>query len=119
MIIKSEATSSVIVGGDFNYDAARTSASSVLTKEWLEKIDLYSVWDKHHVDFTHHHLNFSSVSTIDHFMMSPDLLNVVTDAGVFHHAEEYSRHDLIWVKLDLGKLKTRSKKKGSNNKRPG
>ena len=108
MIRKYEDTSSVIVGGDFNYNTARTSASEILTKEWrMEKMDLYSVWDKHHVNFTHYHLNFSSVSTIDYFMMSPDLLNIVKDAGVFHHAEEYSRHNPIWVKLDLGKLKTR------------
>ena len=43
LILASEGTSSIMVRGDLNYDAARTSATATLIKAWLEKMELYSV----------------------------------------------------------------------------
>ena len=43
LIINCEGIRSVIVGGDFNYGASRTSVTAILTKECLDKMDLYSV----------------------------------------------------------------------------
>ena len=86
----SEGVGSVMIGGDLNYEAARTTEHAVIIKTWLLKMDLVSVWDHYPIDFTHHHIDFSSVATLDHFLVTSDLLNVVISAGVHHHAEQFS-----------------------------
>ena len=102
VLINNDNASNVILGGDINYDITRSSRAALLIKDWLVKMDLCSVWEKFHVDFTHHHINFTSISTIDHVMVSHDIMSVVKAAGVYHHAEEFSRHNPIWMTMDLG-----------------
>ena len=114
----SEGVGRVMIGGDINYEATRTSEHAIIIKTWLLKMDLISVWNNYPIDFTHHHIDFSSVAILDHFFVTSDLLNVVKSAGVYHHAEQFSRHDPIWVTFDFDVLRTRGKK-GVNRRKPG
>ena len=61
VLIKNDGTNNFIIGGDINYDKTRSSKAALIIKDWLVKMDLSSVWEKFQVDFTHHHINFSSV----------------------------------------------------------
>ena len=88
-------------------------------KDWTNKMELSSVWDYFNIDFTHHHINFDSVSIIDHFLVSPDLLPLIIDAGVSHQDEEHSRHDPIWMTIDIGNLKQKVVKRDKNKREPG
>ena len=120
LIIESEEISSVMIGGDLNYNPVRTSASSKLTSEWIDKMNLKSVWENHPIDFTHHHIDHSSTANLDHFLVTSDLSNVIISAGVFHHPEEFSRHDPIWMTFGdkFEQFKTKYVR-GVNRKKPG
>ena len=89
MLINKDGANNVLLGGDINYDTTRSSKAALLIKDWLVKMDLCSIWEKYHVDFTHHHINFNSVSIIDQFLISPDTLSVVNTSGDFHHTAKY------------------------------
>ena len=45
LIIVSKGLNSVMVRGDLNYEAARTTDHATIIKAWLIKMELYSVWD--------------------------------------------------------------------------
>ena len=109
LLVESEGVSSVMLGGDLNYEVNRTTEHANIIKTWLIKMDLISVWDHYPIDFTHHHIDYSSMAVLDHFCVTTDLLNAVTSVGVYHHAEQFSRHDPIWVTFDFGQLKTKGK----------
>ena len=47
----------------------------------------------------------TSLSTIDHFVSNPRVLNAVTEAGVLHNVLNTSNHSPIYVKIDVGQLK--------------
>ena len=97
-----------IVGGDFNYDANRTSGFSNSVKSMLARIGLLSVWEKFPVDFTHLHTDSKSTSTIDHFFLNQRLLDLVEDAGPLHLGDNLSRHSPIMLKLKIEKLNVKS-----------
>ena len=90
LTVVSEGVGSVLIGGDINYDDTKTTQHATIIKSWLIKMDLIPVWNNHPIDFTHHHIDYSSVSILDHFFMTSDLLNIVITAGVYHHTEQFS-----------------------------
>ena len=120
LIIETEEITSVMIGGDLNYDPVRSSASTKMTSEWIDKMNMKSVWENHPIDFTHHHIDHSSTANLDHFLVTSDLTNVIISAGVFHHPEGHSRHDPIWMTFGdkFGQFKTKYAK-GVNRKKPG
>ena len=67
LIVEAEGATSVMIGGDINYNLVRTSATADMTREWIKKMNLNSVWDHHPIDFTHHHIDHSSRAKLDHF----------------------------------------------------
>ena len=58
------------------------------------------------VDYTHLQVsnNVPAYSIIDHFVVSPQVLNVITEAGVIHSGANPSSHSPIFAKLEVGKL---------------
>ena len=118
LITDCEGVKSIMVAGNLNYDAVRTFATANIIREWIEKMDLNSIWDHYPIDFIHHHIDHSSMAILDYFLVTSDLLNIVSSVGVHHHPEEYSCHDPIWVKLDLGQLKVKSMN-SVNKRKPG
>ena len=59
------------------------------------------------VPYTHVHTDGKSKSTIDHFLMSPRLVPLVSECGVVERGDNLSRHCPIWVKLQIGSLPVR------------
>ena len=91
----------LILGGDFNYDKRRVTGFVLTMTEFLERIGLFSVWEKFQIDFTHIHTDSRSTSIIDHFFVNERLLNLVTDAGPVHLGDNLSRHSPIMTKIQI------------------
>ncbi len=70
----------------------------------MKQIGVISIWEKHNIDFTHVHTDYVSTSTIDHFMVSPRLLELIDECGPVHRGDNMSRHSPIFLSLKLGKL---------------
>ena len=95
-----------IIGGDLNFDEKRVSGFASCLKNFMERIGLISVWEKFPIDYTHVHTDMKSFSTIDHFFVSPQLLELVEDAGVIHLGDNPSRHSPIMIKVNVANLQS-------------
>ena len=76
-------------------------------REFLSRLELFSVWDKFPADFTHLHTDGKNTSTIDHFFVNQRLLDLVQDAGPVHLGDNPSRHSPIMMKIKIPELKTK------------
>ena len=94
--------------GDLNFDNNRFTGHTQAVTNFLEAKRLCSVWNYNPVDFT-----FpcgSSLSTIDHFLISKTQEYIVLEAGPIHDAENVSGHSHIYLKIDLAKANNPPKK---------
>ena len=97
-----------LLGGDFNYDQRRSSGFARSMREFLERLGLVSVWEKHPIDFTHVHTDDKSTSILDNFYMNERLLQYVESAGPLHLGDNLSRHSPIMLCLQIDEIsKTR------------
>ena len=90
-----------ILGGDFNFDARRTSGFATVMKAFISRIGIVSIWDKYQVDYTHTHTDQRSHSVLDHFFVNQELLDKIVDAGPVHLGDNLSRHSTIMMKMEL------------------
>ena len=84
-----------ILAGDLNLDLSRGSGYVASLSDFLIRIGLTSVWEKFPIDFTHIHTDLKSFSTLDHFYVSQQLLDLVVDAGPVHLGDNPSGHSPI------------------------
>ena len=96
-----------IIGGDLNYDPSRFSGFSNTVRNFMERLGLFSVWEKFNVDFTHVHTDGTSTSVLDHFLVNERLLSIIEDAGPLHLGDNLSRHSPIMMKIRLPNLSTK------------
>ena len=96
-----------ILGGDLNFDISRRSGFANTVRDFLSRLELFSVWDKFPADFTHLHTDGKNTSTIDHFFVNQRLLDLVQDAGPVHLGDNPSRHSPIMMKIKIPELKTK------------
>ena len=87
-------------------------------RQFLNRVNLCSLWESKNIDFTHIHTDNKSVSTIDHFIVNEQLLDLMVDCGPLHLGDNLSCHLPIIVKLNLGVLAERMKMKAVKLKRP-
>ena len=73
--------SDVVWAGDLNWDMQRNSTFSIIMKNFVSRMELESLWTHRKVDFTHMHTDNKSTSTIDHFLLSPRLFQLISGAG--------------------------------------
>ena len=73
-------------------------------REFVRNMGLVSVWDKFPVTHTHIHTDLSSLSTLDHFLMNPALLEAVEQAEAIHLGDNLSRHSPIIIKVKIETL---------------
>ena len=88
---------------------------------FMEKHHLVSLWEQKQITHTYEQICKNgrvSRSTVDHFVISPQLLPLIVDCGVIHRGDNLSVHSPIWVKLNLGALPLRKKTVLSSLKRP-
>ena len=108
----------VLWSGDLNWDMVRVTQFSRRMHDFIERMGLVSLWSQNPVDFTHVHTDNTSVSTVDHFLLSPRLLPLVVDSKVLHRGDNLSRHSPILVRLNLGSLPMRKNVKSKTPRKP-
>ena len=91
----------VIAGGDWNYDARRTSGFARSMESFLEKVGLVSIWEKFPIDYTYMHTDHKSCSILDNFYVNAELLPLVEEAGPLHLGDNPSGHSPVLLKLKL------------------
>ena len=94
----------VIWAGDLNWDMSRVTYFSRTMATFVEKLGLVSLWSSNPVKYTYMHTDNKTLSVLDHFLLSPRLLQLVEGCGVVERGDNLSGHCPIWVKLRLGTL---------------
>ena len=117
-VIQGTTHSDVLLSADLNWDTSRKTQFANVVKEFVARTGLVTLWSDHPVDYTHVHTDYKSTSTLDHFLVSPRLLPLVSDCGVRHCGANMSRHSPIFVKLKLGALPVRKSVASAAPRRP-
>ena len=73
-----------------NYDPRRENHFTRTVAAALQHIDLTSVWEGHIIDYTHVHTDGVKTSIIDHFLVTPGLLDLVDECGPLHRGDNLS-----------------------------
>ena len=108
----------VLLAADLNWDPVRNTQFANTVKDFVTRSGLVTLWSEHPVDYTHVHTDYKSTSTLDHFLISPRLVPLVSDCGVRHSGDNLSRHSPIYVKLKLGALPVKVDVKSTAPRRP-
>merc|ERR1711867_381823 len=108
----------VLLAADMNWDMTRQTGFALSVRQFLNRVNLRSLWESKSIDFTHIHTDDKSVGTIDHFIVNERLLDLVTDCGPLHLGDNMSCHSPIMVKLNLGALAERRKSEVVRPRRP-
>ena len=89
---------------------SRETEFSKLFKYFVEKLNLKSAWQKFQTTFSHIHTDGFSTSLIDHFLLSPELFEVIESCEALHSGDNLSRHSPIMLRIKISdiKLKTES-----------
>ena len=106
-IISASSECEVVWSADMNYDVRRNNHFTRTVAAALQRLGLTSVWEGRSVDHTHVHTDGVSTSIIDHFLVSPRLLQLVESCGPVHRGDNLSRHSPILLTLRLGDLPRR------------
>ena len=119
-------TYKVVLMGDLNCDFTRNSAFVQWTSQFLNENDLNPLWNSFNWDFTYcqsRNINGTErlyYSTIDHFCVSPELLDLCSEAMPLHMMENSSKHAPIYLKLNckvsLDKMKDETIRKSPRPK---
>jgi endonuclease/exonuclease/phosphatase family metal-dependent hydrolase len=102
-IIASQNVLHVICVGDFNTDLTRLSMQTQILNDFLLSEDLCSLrgTDVYKVDYTFESLSNHSMSCIDHFFVSKNLVEHVRLVSVEHTPRNMSDHSPISMELDI------------------
>ena len=103
-ILASNSDCEVVWSADMNYDTRRDNHFTRTVSPVLQCLGLTSVWEGRNIDYTHVHTDGVNTSIIDHFLVSPGLLDLVEDCGPLHRGDNLSRHSPILLSLRLGDL---------------
>ena len=106
-IIAASGGCEVIWAGDMNWDMSRNNHFTQIVGAAVQRLGLTSVWKDREISHTHVHTDYVSTSTLDHFILSPRLLNLVEECGPVHRGDNLSRHSPIFLSLRLGDLPLR------------
>ena len=119
-IIKETSCNAIVWAGDINSDFMRNNRHSRTVREAVSNLELIPLWEHHDVDFTctYEREGVTYVSLLDHFFVSKELLNHVTDAGVIHNTENTSDHEPIYCVLETVTLKPSVKTPAPQKPRP-
>ncbi len=63
----------------------------------MRNTGLTSLWSKYYVDYTHLHTDRINTSTIDHFIVNGNILQISENSGVTHSVDNLSNHSIIYA----------------------
>ena len=95
----------VIMLGDLNVDFRRSTDFAAKVKNFLSDNNLSSVWSKFQCDFTYchsklvHGVERSYFSTLDHFCVKPELMQLCVESTPLHLVDNMSNHEPIYLKF--------------------
>ena len=95
----------IIAGGDWNFNMQLDTAFTKTINDGLERMGLESLWKQKEIDYTYEHTDRKSRNTLDHFMVSKDLIPYISDMGVIHSGDNLSGHSPIFMSLRIDKIK--------------
>ena len=92
--------------GDFNCQLSRNNRFVQIVKNFMEGLNLVTLWDKFPCDFTYiHHVPTNEgrypTSTIDHIMVQENFVDKCLEACVLHLGENLSSHEIIFLKIQV------------------
>ena len=88
-ILRNTNYTDLVWGSDLNWDMKRNTYFANRVKEFVDRLGLLPLWAHHPVDFTHVHTDNKSLSTLDHFLISPRLLPLVVSCGALHRGDNF------------------------------
>ena len=91
-------TQYVIIGGDFNCDLTREVPQTHALKDFIENEKFYLALNNRNSSITHTH---ESLSTIDHFMVTPNLSDFIIDYETLDTVRNFSDHIPIIMKMNI------------------
>ena len=103
-ILDKEEWDDVVWQGDLNWHRGRNTGFAHTMERFITRLGLVSTWDHFECDYTHIHTDLKSVSTLDHFIVSPRLINQIEGCGPMHLGDNRSRHSPIMLKLRVGDI---------------
>ena len=99
-------TNYIIIGGDLNCDLNRNDPQTQALKSFIEDEHLYLAINHPMANVSHTH---ESLSTIDHFIVTPNLADYITNYESLHTVQNPSDHSplLLQMNLDIKYLTTK------------
>ena len=89
------------IGGDLNCDERRDSGFVNTVKEFMNRMGLRSVWEKHMIDFTHVHTDLKIFFIVDKLYMKFNLLDQVDNASALHNSSNQFTYSLLMKELGM------------------
>ena len=99
-IIEATPFHSLYLAGDINADFLRNSSHVQEVRNFMSRLNLFSLWDIYDVDFTHTFERATGEvyhNTIDHILTLSRSQSTIEDAGVIHSIENMSDHEPIYA----------------------
>ena len=91
----------VVLSGDLNWSLDRDNQFTRIMSAAVEKMNLVPLCREHQVDYTHIHTENKSVSTIDHYILSPGVPALVEWCDPVHRGDNLSRHSPIFLRQQI------------------
>ena len=91
-------TQYIIVGGDFNCDITRNVPQTHALMDFVERENLYFALNSSNSSVTHTH---ESLSTIDHFMVTPNLSDFIIKYENWETVTNFSDHIPILMEMNI------------------
>ena len=104
-------TVNFILMGDFNCEFLRNNRFVQLVSNFMDGLNLMSIWDKFPCEFTYiHHVPDNEgrykCSTIDHIMVKEQFIDYCTEGCVLHLGENLSSHEILYLKVKCDFIQT-------------
>ena len=105
-LLERNAYNSIVWAGDLNADFKRKTTFTRIVESFLAENGLSSCWEKFPVDFTHlqERDGKSFTSVIDHCILSEEMSDSVTDAGVLHLVSNFSDHCPVYCQMPISDI---------------
>jgi len=102
--VNDESIDFVIIGGDFNTDICRSKSLHTMSLQTFMDNENFILCDNHqcnNVDYTYESTSNRSRSTLDHFMVSENMFDFISNLSVAHDADNVSDHSVLPTSLNI------------------
>ena len=101
MLLHDNNADMVIIGGDFNCDITRNSPQTQLLNTFMTSVNLLNANRNYDIDYTYLNNHTGSCSVIDHFYVSENIYDCISELNVIHRGDNLSDHEPLVLKVDI------------------